>query len=154
MFKVSCELLPLLHLDPEYCVSFPHFYFFFKYINNFRGILYNVVLNIKLDKTNLNLGNLKDNVETHREHLLQVSQDLRLMTEKLEIVEKDLENVKGVKKDLEFINEVKEQMKAYTNKFASAKTHTSSGSQSVFDKTLSQLFISILFLGLSMLQRC
>merc|ERR1712179_226800 len=72
------------------------------------GILYNVVLNIKLDKTNLNLGNLKDNVETHREHLLQVSQDLRLMTEKLEIVEKDLENVKGVKKDLEFINEVKE----------------------------------------------
>ena len=111
-----------------------------------------MVLNIKLDKTNLKLGNLKDNVDTHREQLSQVSKDLKLMTEKLEIVEKDLENVKGVKKDLEFINEVKEQMKAYTNKFESVKTITSSGSQIVFDKTLSQLFISILFLNLFIMQ--
>ena len=48
-----------------------------------------------------------------------------MMSEKLQVVEKDLENVKGVKKDIAFLNEVKEQMKAYTNKFDSAKTFTS-----------------------------
>merc|ERR1712025_487046 len=102
------------------------------------GILYSVILNMKLEKTNLDLGNLKYHVDTHKEQLLQVSEDLKLMTKKLEIVEKDLENVKGVKKDLEFINEVTKQMKAYTNKFASVKT-VSSGS----DKNLIGVFITL-----------
>ena len=92
--------------------------------------MYNAVLNIKLEKTNSNLGELRNHIENHQEQLIQVSEDLKSMTEKLEVVEKDLENVKGVKKDIEFINQVKEQMKAYTHKFESVKTLPSGARQS------------------------
>eukprot|EP00090_Calanus_glacialis_P020488 TRINITY_DN31536_c0_g1_i1.p1 TRINITY_DN31536_c0_g1~~TRINITY_DN31536_c0_g1_i1.p1 ORF type:complete len:206 (-),score=36.74 TRINITY_DN31536_c0_g1_i1:111-728(-) len=101
------------------------FFFCFILILSITGILYNAVLNIKLEKTNSNLGKLKEHIENQQEELIEVSGALKMMSEKLEVVEKDLENVKGVKKDIEFINEVKEQMKAYTNKFDSVKTLSS-----------------------------
>ena len=63
----------------------------------------------------------------------QVSGDLKLICEKLEIVEKDFENVKAVKKYIEFINEVKERLKAYTNKF---ELITSKGNSLITEKRI------------------
>ena len=88
--------------------------------------MYNAVLNIKLEKTNTNIEELKEHFDTQQEQLLEVSRDLLEMSGKLGIVETDLENLKGVNEDIETINDIKEKMKSYADIFESAKILTMS----------------------------
>merc|ERR1719427_1391690 len=102
------------------------FFFCFILIMSITGILYNAVLNIKLEKTNTNIEELKEHFDTQQEQLLEVSRDLLEMSGKLGIVETDLENLKGVNEDIETINDIKEKMKSYADIFESAKILTMS----------------------------
>ena len=88
--------------------------------------MYNAVLNIKLEKTNTNIEELKEHIDTQQEQLLQVSKDLIEMSGKLGVVEKDLEKISNVKTDIETINDIKEKMKSYADLFESAKILTKS----------------------------
>eukprot|EP00092_Neocalanus_flemingeri_P026279 GFUD01028486.1.p1 GENE.GFUD01028486.1~~GFUD01028486.1.p1 ORF type:complete len:207 (-),score=54.05 GFUD01028486.1:20-640(-) len=107
------------------------FFFCFILIMSITGILYNAVLNIKLEKTNSKIEVLEDHIDTQQDRLVQVSEDLLNMSDKLEVVEKDLENLKGVKKDIETIHGIKEKMKDFAHIFESAKILSSTSSHTV-----------------------
>ena len=69
--------------------------------------MYNVVLNIKQTQTESELENLKITLDSHKELFDNVSKDLIVISEKIKIVELDLEDVKASSKDIEELKEIK-----------------------------------------------
>merc|ERR1719300_365257 len=95
------------------------------------GILHSAVLNISLEHTNENLKELEINFRNQEDELHKILKGFQEMSQKLNIVEQDLESIKGVQKDIQFIHEVREQMKSLgADTLASIKSGTLGNSKS------------------------
>merc|ERR1711874_99812 len=79
------------------------------------AILYNVVLNIKQTQTESELENLKMTLDSHKELFDNVSKDLIVISEKIKIVELDLEDVKASSKDIEELKEINQKLLDYAS---------------------------------------
>ena len=88
-------------------------YHFLNQFYYFSGILYNVVLNVKQSNTEAELQKLKESLGSQNEILEKLSGDLSDISEKISIVESDLENVKAANKDIEDLHEIKDKLLSY-----------------------------------------
>ena len=89
------------------------------------------MLNISLEHTNENLKELEINFRNQEDEFHKILKGFQEMSQKLNIVEQDLESIKGVQKDIQFIHEVREQMKSLgADTLASIKSGTLGNSKS------------------------
>ena len=79
-----------------------------------------MALNIKQTQTELEVNSLKMMLNTHKELFENVSSDLVAISEKIKIVELDLEDVKASSKDIEELKKIHNRLLDY----ASSMNHT------------------------------
>ena len=120
------------------------------------AILYNVALNIKQTQTELEVNSLKMMLNTHKELFENVSSDLVAISEKIKIVELDLEDVKASSKDIEELKKIHNRLLDYASSMNHTQTnaliaetkalHISSGGASSFSKPYQDLMIPAIFI--------
>ena len=84
---------------------------------NFRGILYNVVLNVKQTNTEQELVKLRQIFEDHKITLRNLSMDLSDISEKIKVVETDLEDVKAANNDISDLRQIQATLLSYATNF-------------------------------------
>ena len=84
---------------------------------NFRGILYNVVLNVKQTNTEQELVKLRQIFEDHKTTLRNLSMDLSDISEKIKVVETDLEDVKAANNDISDLRQIQATLLSYAANF-------------------------------------
>lgn len=84
---------------------------------NFRGILYNVVLNVKQTNTEQELVKLRQIFEDHKITLRNLSMDLSDISEKIKVVETDLEDVKAANNDISDLRQIQATLLSYAANF-------------------------------------
>ena len=84
---------------------------------NFRGILYNVVLNVKQTNTDQELVKLRQIFEDHKITLRNLSMDLSDISEKIKVVETDLEDVKATNNDISDLRQIQATLLSYAANF-------------------------------------
>ena len=111
---MSCELLFTTIKTAELC---------------FRAILYNIVLNIKHSKTDAQIENLTNHINSNKEKLKTVSADLKEFSEKLVEIEEDLSDLKEANKDIVELKQIQERLADYAKSLGTEEDNfVSSGS--------------------------
>ena len=100
----------------------------------FRGILYNIVLNIKQSNTDSDIENLKSHIESHQEKIKKVSEDLTEFSDKLLEIEEDLSNLKEANEDFLKLKNIQEGLAGYATSLRTEDTFLPSGSGSSYTR--------------------
>ena len=85
----------------------------------FRGILYNIVLNIKQSNTDSEIANLTSHIQAHQKKLSIVSDDISKFSDKLLVIEEDLANLKEVNEDILKLKRIQQSLSNYATSLKS-----------------------------------
>ena len=104
--------MPSLSHEPNVSLIF----IFKKKHFDFSAIFYNVALNIKQDQSESELDSLRMTLNTHKELFVNVSSDLVEISDKIKVVEVDLESVKASNKDIDELKKIHNKLLDYASK--------------------------------------
>ena len=117
-------------------------------LSYFRGILYNIILNIKQSNTDSEIANLTNHIQLHQEKLKIVSGELKKFSDKLQVIEEDLSSVKEANEDLRKLKNIQESLSNYATSLRIEENFAPSGSSRIRASALVIIY-SLLLISLS-----